>query len=117
LVRRFDHFRSAMVLFFFIGLLCAGILYLGADFLARFVIRMDGVQGTLRALSPAVLFVCLYSVLWIFPCAVGLIVLAQPIYRFLYPNAPLGWELLQISALGMPFAALNQTVAGGLQWC
>lgn len=52
-----------MALFFGIGLLCAGILYLSADFLARFVIRMEGVQGTLRALSPAVLFVCLSSVL------------------------------------------------------
>lgn len=56
-------FRTAMALFFGIGLLCAGILYLSADVLARFVIRMDGVQGTLRALSPAVLFVCLSSVL------------------------------------------------------
>lgn len=55
--------RTAMALFFVIGLLGAGILYLGADVLARFVIRMDGVQGTLRALSPAVLFVCLSSVL------------------------------------------------------
>lgn len=56
-------FRTAMALFFIIGLLCAGLLYLSADFLARFVIRMDRVQGTLRALSPAVLFVCLSSVL------------------------------------------------------
>ena len=312
-------FRTAMALFFGIGLLCAGILYLSADFLARFVIRMDGVQGTLQALSPAVLFVCLSSVLrgyylglgsakttgssqvveqllksvltvvivlalsgfsaqvmsaganfatsiaaggsfaylavchirtkrkarqsrlyrrqphqtftalsktilrlsipvsvasiiasvgrvidtatisrgiaaafaggipgqsgvpdaqalsqeavrlmgmlskgdsilnlplalntafmtmlvpsaagllasgrkrvaigrieasmrmtvlFIFPCAVGLIVLAQPIYRLIYPNAPQGWELLQISAVGMIFIALNQTVTGGLQ--
>lgn len=310
-------FRTAMVLFFGIGLLCVGILYLSADFLARFVIRMEGVQGTLRALSPAVLFVCLSSVLrgyylglgsaktagssqvveqllksvltvvivlaltgcsaqmmsaganfatsiaaggsfvylivghiryqagrpglnrrrprqsffklsktilrlsvpvsaasiiisvgrvidtatvsrgiaaafaggipgrpgipdaqalsqevvrlmgmlskgdsilnlplalntafmtmlvpsaagllasgqkraairrieesmrmtvlFIFPCAVGLIVLARPIYQLIYPNAPQGWELLQISAVGMIFIALNQTATGGLQ--
>lgn len=55
------------------------------------------------------------TVLFIFPCAVGLIVLAQPIYRLIYPNAPQGWELLQISAVGMIFIALNQTVTGGLQ--
>lgn len=55
------------------------------------------------------------TVLLILPCAVGLIVLAEPIYLLLYPNAPQGWELLQISAVGMIFIALNQTVTGGLQ--
>lgn len=55
------------------------------------------------------------TVLLILPCAVGLIVLAEPIYLLLYPNAPQGWELLQISAAGMIFIALNQTVTGGLQ--
>lgn len=58
-----DIFHTAMAMFFGIGLVCAAVLYLGADFIARSVIRMDGVQGTLRALSPAVLFVCLSSVL------------------------------------------------------
>ena len=56
-------FRTAMALFFCIGLVCAAALYLGADFIARSIIGMDGVQGTLQALSPAVLFVCLSSVL------------------------------------------------------
>lgn len=55
------------------------------------------------------------TVLLILPCSVGPIVLAQPIYRFIYPNAPLGWELLQMSAVGMFLVALNQTVTGGLQ--
>lgn len=55
------------------------------------------------------------TVLLILPCAVGLIVLAEPIYLLLYPNAPQGWELLQISAVGMIFIALNQTVTGSLQ--
>lgn len=55
------------------------------------------------------------TVLFIFPCAVGLIVLARPIYQLIYPNAPQGWELLQISAVGMIFIALNQTATGGLQ--
>ncbi len=58
-----DIFHTAMALFFGAGLVCAAALYLGADWIARYVIRMDGVQGTLRALSPAVLFVCLSSVL------------------------------------------------------
>ena len=55
------------------------------------------------------------TVLLILPCAVGLMVLAEPIYLLLYPNAPQGWELLQISAVGMIFIALNQTVTGSLQ--
>ena len=56
-------FRTAMALFFGIGLVCAAALYLGAEWIARYVIRVDGVQETLRALSPTVLFVCLSSVL------------------------------------------------------
>lgn len=55
------------------------------------------------------------TILFIFPCAAGLIVLAQPIYHLIYPNAPQGWDLLQISAVGMVLIALNQTVTGGLQ--
>lgn len=55
------------------------------------------------------------TVLLILPCAAGLMALAQPIYALLYPNALQGWELLQISAVGMILIALNQTVTGGLQ--
>lgn len=60
--RAYEIFQTALVLFFLIGVVCSAALYAGADFLALYVIRMDGVQGTLRALSPAVLFVCLSSV-------------------------------------------------------
>lgn len=60
--RAYEIFQTALVLFFLIGAVCSAALYAGADFLALYVIRMDGVQGTLRALSPAVLFVCLSSV-------------------------------------------------------
>ena len=49
------------------------------------------------------------------PCAVGYIVLAKPIYGLLYPNAQLGYDLLQISAVAMIFTALNQTLSGSLQ--
>nr|WP_326184760.1 polysaccharide biosynthesis C-terminal domain-containing protein [uncultured Oscillibacter sp.] len=57
----------------------------------------------------------LISVLFILPCAAGLIVLARPIYQMIYPNAPQGWELRQIAAVGMIFMALNQTLTGSLQ--
>lgn len=36
-------FRTAMALFFGVGLVCAAALYLGADWIARYVIRVDGV--------------------------------------------------------------------------
>ncbi len=51
-------FHTALVLFAGIGLFCSGILFFGADFIAQKIIHMDGVQYTLRALSPAVFFVC-----------------------------------------------------------
>lgn len=60
-------------------------------------------------------FSLLISVLFILPCSAGLIVLAEPIYRLIYPNAPQGWELLQIASVGMVFTALNQTLNGSLQ--
>lgn len=60
-------------------------------------------------------FSLLFSILFILPCAAGLIVLAEPIYQMLYPSAPQGYQLLQISALGMVFVALNQTLTGSLQ--
>ena len=57
----------------------------------------------------------LISILIILPCAVGYIALAEPIYLLLYPNAKMGYDLLQISALSLIFIALNQTISGSLQ--
>ncbi len=57
----------------------------------------------------------LISILLILPCAVGYIVLAEPIYHILYPNARLGFDLLQISSVALIFIALNQTISGSLQ--
>lgn len=57
----------------------------------------------------------LISILLIFPCAFGYIALAQPIYRIIYPNAQLGYDLLQISSIALIFTALNQTISGSLQ--
>ena len=39
----------------------------------------------------------------------GYIVLAQPIYNLIYPNASLGASLLQLSSVALIFTALNQT--------
>lgn len=57
----------------------------------------------------------LISILLILPCCMGYIVLAQPIYKLIYPNASLGASLLQLSSIALIFTALNQTISGSLQ--
>ncbi|MCI8979405.1 MAG: polysaccharide biosynthesis protein [Clostridia bacterium] len=57
----------------------------------------------------------LVSILIILPCAIGLIVLAEPIYKIIYFNAPSGFELLQLVSVSLIFAALAQTMTGSLQ--
>ena len=56
-------FRTALTLFAGIGLTASLLLFWGADFIARSIIQMDGVQLTLRALSPSIFFVCISSVI------------------------------------------------------
>lgn len=56
-------FRSAFILFAAIGIVCAAILYLGADFIAIHVVNMDGAQYVMRALAPSIFFVCVSSVI------------------------------------------------------
>lgn len=57
----------------------------------------------------------LISILIILPCAIGLITLAQPIYKIIYFNTPDGYELLQLVSVSLIFAALAQTMTGSLQ--
>ncbi|MCR4718007.1 MAG: polysaccharide biosynthesis protein [Firmicutes bacterium] len=68
-----------------------------------------------KGASEKVNYSLLISILIALPCAVGYITLASPIYGLLYPNARLGYDLLQISAVAMIFTALNQTLSGSLQ--
>ena len=68
-----------------------------------------------KSASEKVNYSLLISILIALPCSVGYIVLASPIYHLLYPNASLGYDLLQLSALAMIFTALNQTLSGSLQ--
>ena len=49
------------------------------------------------------------------PCAVGLFVLAEPIFELLFPNAPEGAYLLKIQCWMIVFSVLAQTVYGSLQ--
>lgn len=56
-------FKTAFLLFSGIGLVCAAILYLGADLIAVHIMNVDGAQYVMRALSPSVFFVCISSVI------------------------------------------------------
>ena len=73
--------------------------------------------GNKKAASSKVSFSLLISILIIFPCVVGYLVLGQPIYKLLYPSVPDGYKLLQLSAVSLIFIALNQTISGSLQGC
>lgn len=72
-------------------------------------------KGDKKSASEKVIYSLLISILIILPCAVGYTVLAKPIYGLLYPNAQLGYDLMQISSIAMIFTALNQTISGSLQ--
>lgn len=73
--------------------------------------------GNKKEASEKVSLSFLISILIILPCAAGFIALGKPIYMLLYPKAPDGFELLQLSAIAMIFIALNQTISGSLQGC
>lgn len=71
--------------------------------------------GDKKTASKHVSYSLLISILLILPCAVGYIVLAEPIYKLIYPNASYGYDLLQLSSVALIFIALNQTISGSLQ--
>ena len=49
------------------------------------------------------------------PCTLGLFVLATPIFKMLFPNAPEGAYLLQIECWLLFFSVVSQTITGALQ--
>ncbi len=72
-------------------------------------------KGDRRSASKRISFSFLISTLIILPCAAGLLVLAEPFFRLLYPNATEGAGILQLAAVALIFTALDQTIAGSLQ--
>ena len=72
-------------------------------------------KGEKQEAAKYVSYSLLISILIIMPCAVGFVSLAEPIYNLLYPNAPDGYQLLQLSSIALIFIALNQTISGSLQ--
>ncbi len=55
------------------------------------------------------------STVIILPCAAGLIALANPILRMLYPTAPEGMYIMMLLSIAMIFIGYNQTMSGSLQ--
>lgn len=72
-------------------------------------------KGEKKEASKFVSYSFLISLLIIFPCAIGFITLAKPIFMLLYPSFPYGYQLLQLSSIALIFIALNQTISGSLQ--
>ena len=54
------------------------------------------------------------SLIIIMPCALGLIVLSEPILKMLYPTASYGAGVFMIASVSMILTALSQTLTGGL---
>lgn len=54
------------------------------------------------------------TTLIVLPCVVGIIILANPILKFIYPTASDGGSILAISSIMIIFIALSYVVNGGL---
>lgn len=54
------------------------------------------------------------TIIIIAPCAIGLITLAEPILKTIYPNSYEGSTILQITSISMTFVALSYVINGGL---
>ena len=71
--------------------------------------------GDMETGRKRVSFSLLVTMLIGLPCMIGMIIFAQPILNLLFPNAPEGAFILQVSSLAIIFTVLEQTVNGALQ--
>ena len=60
-------------------------------------------------------FSLLLSILIVLPCSIGLIVLADPILKLLFPSTSSGALILQFISFSTIFSAISQTLSGTLQ--
>lgn len=67
-------------------------------------------SGNFEIAKRKIEFSMLISILIGLPCTVGVIMLADPILKLLFPNQPEGALLLQISAISITFIMLNQNI-------
>ena len=70
--------------------------------------------GDMETGRKRVSFSLLVTMLIGLPCMIGMIIFAQPILNLLFPNAPEGAFILQVSSLAIIFTVLEQTVNGAL---
>lgn len=73
------------------------------------------VQNDTKQITKKISISLLITMLIGLPCTIGIIVFAKPILNLLFPNAPEGSLILQISAISIIFTMLSQTVNGALQ--
>lgn len=72
-------------------------------------------KGDTKEASEKTSYSVLISILIILPCAIGYMVLSEPIYKIIYPATPDGADLLSIMSVALVFSALTQTITGALQ--
>ncbi len=72
-------------------------------------------KGDLETAERRTTFSLLITMLIGLPCTIGMFIFSGPILNLLFPNAPDGALLLQISTLTIIFTVLAQTVNGALQ--
>ncbi len=71
--------------------------------------------GNNEVVEKRILFSLLTTILIGLPCMVGMMIFAKPILQLLFPNAPDGEIVFIVSAIGIIFMILEQTVNGALQ--
>ena len=72
-------------------------------------------KGDKKTIKNRISFSLLITILIALPCTIGIMIFAQQILDLLFPNAPEGAFILQISSLTIIFIALEQTINGALQ--
>jgi len=72
-------------------------------------------KNDMQTATKRVSFSLLVTMLIGLPCMIGMIIFAEPILNLLFPNAPEGAFIMQVSSLAIIFTVLEQTVNGALQ--
>lgn len=67
-------------------------------------------SGDINRANKKIKFSMLISILIGIPSTIGMVIFAEPILEFLFPNQPSGGFLLQISAVSITFIMLNQNI-------
>ena len=78
-------------------------------------ITLSKAKGDDITASKRISFSLLVTMLIGLPCMIGMIIFAEPILSLLFPNAPEGTLIFQVSSLSIIFTVLGQTVNGALQ--